>query len=272
MNQPISHSSLQNVEFVSGDMPSMTDFQFGFHASSPVVTSQQSQLQHQQTAAVNNSQLQNQHDQYSADIQRQQQSRQRGDLSMVNNNNVDIPNDLRHQTQPQNSNLNNNALGNKAPNSTQQQVSQQPTSQQQQPSNNLLQQQLSQPQQQHPSLQQQQHQMYTAAAAAQFSNFPYPYLYSPVTPRDVDQYATMAPFPYNLNGMGGMNQLDMSMGAMLPPALASTGVNPQGGTLAQLSSQPNHHQSQQSNQTQQAPPSSQHRSSVSESKYPSNTG
>lgn len=269
MNQPISHSSLQNVEFVSGDMPSMTDFQFGFHAS-PVVTSQQSQLQHQQTAAVNNSQLQNQHDQYSADIQRQQQSRQRGDLSMVNNNFVDIPNDLRHQTQPQNPNLN-NALGNKAPNSTQQQVSQQPTSQQQQPSNNLLQQQLSQPQQ-HPSLQQQQHQMYTAAAAAQFSNFPYPYLYSPVTPRDVDQYATMAPFPYNLNGMGGMNQLDMSMGAMLPPALASTGVNPQGGTLAQLSSQPNHHQSQPSNQTQQAPPSSQHRSSVSESKYPSNTG
>ena len=278
MNQPITHNStlLQDVEFVSGDLPVVTDFQFGFHASSsPVATSQQ-----QQVAAIASSQMQqqNQHDQYAAEMQRQQQQQQQvapkqreTSLSFVTSSHVDYPNDLRQQVQQQSLNSASNGSNGVGGNKTQQQASSLPQQhQQQQNSNSILQQaqqQLSQPQQQqqqHPSLQQQQHQMYTAAAAAQFSNFPYPYLYSPVAAanlRDVDQYTTMAPFPYNLNGMGGMNQLDMPMGAMIPPALASTGVNPQGGVLAQLNSQPSHHQSQQQ---QQAPPPTQHRSSVSE--------
>lgn len=213
-------------------------------------------------------QQQNQHEQYAAEIQRQQQQQQQSavpkqretSLSFVTSGHVDYPNDLRQQLQQQQSiggiSNGSNGVGNK-------------TSQH----NSSLSQQQPLQQQQHPSLQQQQHQMYTAAAAAQFSNFPYPYLYSPVATanmRDVDQYTTMAPFPYNLNGMGGISQLDMPMGAMIAPALASTGVNPQ-ANLAQLNTQQNHHQSQQQTPQQQAPPA-QHRSSVSENKFSSSTG
>lgn len=127
------------------------------------------------------------------------------------------------------------------------------------------------------SLQQQQQQMYTAAAA-QFPSYGFPYLYSPVTNmRDVEQFTTLTPFPYGLNGI---NQLDMQLSAMLPPSMATaatggptavTANNQGNGSSSGLSSSINnsasqtHHQlSQQSSQ-----PSTQlqHRSSTQDGKY-----
>lgn len=129
------------------------------------------------------------------------------------------------------------------------------------------------------SLQQQQQQMYTAAAA-QFPSYGFPYLYSPVANmRDVEQFTTLAPFPYGLNGI---NQLDMQLSAMLPPSMASaatggstaaTGSNQGNGPNSGLTSSINnpasqgHHQlSQQSSQPSQL---QQHRNTAQDGKYQS---
>lgn len=226
----------------------MTDFQFGFHASSPGVTLKQ------QPAVENVSsqmQQQKQLEQFAAEIKRQEQqaavSKQReASLSFVTLGHVDYPNDSKLQTTQQQS-LSVSSSGNKTP--QQNFLSQQQSSQQQH---------LSQQQQHHLSLQQQQHQMYSAAPAAQYSNFPYPYLYSPAgNLRDVDQYTSVAPFSYNLNAM------EMPVGAMIQPsALNSSGVNLQG--VAQMNNQT---QQQTPQQQQQNSSLSQHRSSNSESNF-----
>uniref|UniRef100_A0A915E860 GBF-interacting protein 1 N-terminal domain-containing protein n=1 Tax=Ditylenchus dipsaci TaxID=166011 RepID=A0A915E860_9BILA len=152
-----SNSLLHDVEFISGDGPSMLDFQFGFHPDAqPVVDNMLTDRQQQQQQqlikgreAANNA------------------------LSYMNTCSLEYQsNDLRG---------NNNGSG----------LSQKTGSQQQQPLNpsvSLQQQQQPSAQQQHNSLQQQQQQMY-AAAAAQFPGYGIPYLYSPVASnmRDVDQ-------------------------------------------------------------------------------------
>lgn len=233
---------IQDVEFVNDELPSgLADLQFGFHPSPTVASSQstpqQQKQQHQQTP-VQHEQLQQIEMQQikQAMLQEQAAKLREPSLSYVSTSMVEYQsNDTRQQQQ--------------------QQAPQQPQQQQQHPS--LQPQQQQAPQQQHPSLQQQQHQMYTAAA--QFPNFAFPYMYSPVAAnlRDVEQYTTLASFPTAyLNGMGTINPMEqMPMGAMIPPSLAQSAGQPQ----------QNIHQSQQSAQQQSTQP--QHRQSISENKY-----
>lgn len=297
-----SQSSLPSgVEFLTGDATSKgtVDIQFGFNTSNSSNTSNvMDRLQHQQQKPAQNQN--NKHreppslsyaethsvDYQSNDLRGNVDQQQHGNSTSISsalinsgklNGGSQLSSSASSQSQQQSAASAQHSQGLTQPPTTQ--PFQQHQSQQQHQQVQPQQQPTNQPPQSQHSLHQQQQQIYTAA---QFSSYGFPYLYSPVTNvREMEQFTALAaPFPY-------MNQLDMQLGAMLPPSMAanagptapatataSAGNPPSaGGTNnmnSALGSSQNHHQqlTQQGNQASQLQ-QQQHRSSAADNKFSS---
>lgn len=264
-----SNSFNREVEFLTGNTSKLNlDIQFGFQIDSTLANNNTLSYTDSCNIDYQSSDIRNNNDPNTSNVLSSSL------LSNNTNNKLNGTSTTLQQTS-QSQQLNNNTILNV--HQTTQQLSQNPVSsnsQQQTHQQSITQSQPSQSSQH--SLQQQ---MYTAAAA-QFPSYGFPYLYSPVTNmRDVEQFTTITPFPYGLNGI---NQLDMQLSGMLPPSMATPATggittatpNNQGnGSSSGLTSTINNSVSQAHHQLSQQPsqPSTQiqqqHRNSTQDGKY-----